>query len=238
MGQAVLPISVTCSKWYIRKAPLFSGLSLWTRVCWVSTSNLNKLVFWKLWCPATLRQCILRNVWTQSTMVPATSVAWTSSARLTEGLSVSSFHDQYEIFFAVLQLELRPYTLSHSTSPFLWRVFHDRVSWTILPSWLQIAILLISASWVAGIIGMSHWHPAIFYSIPEGLLNYLAQLLGSRSLPISNSYVTKIKGMGHCFPADYLVKHCNCPFLQSNWDPVTLFNLNYSFERVFQNSLR
>jgi hypothetical protein len=27
------PISVTCSKWYIRKAPLFSGLSLWTRVC-------------------------------------------------------------------------------------------------------------------------------------------------------------------------------------------------------------
>jgi hypothetical protein len=32
MGQAVLPtpISVTCSKWYMRKALLFSGLSLWT----------------------------------------------------------------------------------------------------------------------------------------------------------------------------------------------------------------
>jgi hypothetical protein len=26
------PISVTCSEWYIRKAPLFSGLSLWTLV--------------------------------------------------------------------------------------------------------------------------------------------------------------------------------------------------------------
>jgi hypothetical protein len=36
-------------------------------------------------------------------------------------------------FFAVLGLELRTYTLSHSTSPFLWWIFQDRVSWTILP---------------------------------------------------------------------------------------------------------
>jgi hypothetical protein len=27
------------------------------------------------------------------------------------------------IFFSVLRLELRAYTLNHSTSPFLWRVF-------------------------------------------------------------------------------------------------------------------
>jgi hypothetical protein len=37
---------------------------------------------------------------------------------------------------------------------FLWRDFQDRVSWTICPSWLQTLILLISASWVARIIGV------------------------------------------------------------------------------------
>jgi hypothetical protein len=37
----------------------------------------------------------------------------------------------------------------------LWRVFQDRVSWTICPGWLWTVILLISASWVAGITGVS-----------------------------------------------------------------------------------
>jgi hypothetical protein len=60
------------------------------------------------------------------------------------------------IFFSVLGLELRAYTLSHSTSPFLWRVFWDRVSKTICPGWLHTTILLISASWVARITDMSH----------------------------------------------------------------------------------
>jgi hypothetical protein len=49
-------------------------------------------------------------------------------------------------FFLVLGFELRVYTLSHSTGPFCGGFFQDRVSRTICPSWLQIAILLISAS--------------------------------------------------------------------------------------------
>jgi hypothetical protein len=32
--------------------------------------------------------------------------------------------------------------------------------WTVCPRWLWTTILLISASWVARITGMSHWHPA------------------------------------------------------------------------------
>jgi hypothetical protein len=36
--------------------------------------------------------------------------------------------------------------------------FQDRVLWTICPVWLQTEILLISASWVARIIGVSHQH--------------------------------------------------------------------------------
>jgi hypothetical protein len=58
--------------------------------------------------------------------------------------------------FVVLGFELRAYTLSHFTNPFLWKVFWDRVSRTICLGWLQTTILLISASWVARITGKSH----------------------------------------------------------------------------------
>jgi hypothetical protein len=48
--------------------------------------------------------------------------------------------------------------LSHSISPFLWWVFFQhRVLRTICPGWLQTVVLLISASGVAGITGVSHW---------------------------------------------------------------------------------
>jgi hypothetical protein len=57
-------------------------------------------------------------------------------------------------------LELRAYTLSHSTSPFCVRYFQDRVSQTIFLGWLWTAIPLISASWVSRIKGVSHWCPA------------------------------------------------------------------------------
>jgi hypothetical protein len=64
------------------------------------------------------------------------------------------FQSQVSHFvFAVLGLELRAHTLSHSTSPFLWWVFQDRVSWTICLGRLRTRILLISASWVARITG-------------------------------------------------------------------------------------
>jgi hypothetical protein len=70
-------------------------------------------------------------------------------------------------FFVVIGLELRAYTLSYSASPFSWGFFRDRVSWTICPGWLQTSILLISASWVARITGVSHQHPAHWNVIPK-----------------------------------------------------------------------
>jgi hypothetical protein len=39
-------------------------------------------------------------------------------------------------FFAVLGLELKTYTLSHSTRPFFNGCFRDRISQTIYPGWL------------------------------------------------------------------------------------------------------
>jgi hypothetical protein len=49
--------------------------------------------------------------------------------------------------------------LSHCTSPFCVRYFQGRVSWTICLGWLWTVILLLSASWVARITGVSHWCP-------------------------------------------------------------------------------
>jgi hypothetical protein len=60
-------------------------------------------------------------------------------------------------FFAVLGFELRVYTLSCSTSPFLWWVFWNKVSQTIFLDWLWNTILLRFASWVTGITGVSFW---------------------------------------------------------------------------------
>jgi hypothetical protein len=65
-------------------------------------------------------------------------------------------------FLTVLGLEVRAYTLSHSTSPFLGRV--GSCGTTCL-GWLWTSILLISASWVARITGASHWHLAFFLKI-------------------------------------------------------------------------
>jgi hypothetical protein len=79
-----------------------------------------------------------------------------------------------QLFFfppSVLRFELRAFTLSHTTSPiFCDKVFWDRVSGTVCLGWLQIVILLISASWVVRITGVSHpcrqcnflsWHKTI-----------------------------------------------------------------------------
>jgi hypothetical protein len=63
-------------------------------------------------------------------------------------------------FFIVLEFELRVYTLSHFATLFCVGFFQDRVSGIICPSWIRTKILLISASWVARIIGVSHWCPA------------------------------------------------------------------------------
>jgi hypothetical protein len=56
------------------------------------------------------------------------------------------------------------YCLSHSTSPFLLSGFFEAESCKLFArGWLQSMILLISASWVATITGMSHQHPEIVY---------------------------------------------------------------------------
>jgi hypothetical protein len=43
--------------------------------------------------------------------------------------------------------------------------FWDRVLWTVCLGWLWTTILLISASWVARITGVSHGCPALILSV-------------------------------------------------------------------------
>jgi hypothetical protein len=55
------------------------------------------------------------------------------------------------------------YCLSHTSSAFCSGYFGDEVLWTICSNWLRVMILLISASKVARITGVSHWHPALHF---------------------------------------------------------------------------
>jgi hypothetical protein len=83
-------------------------------------------------------------------------------------------------FFAVLRLELRAYTLSYSISPFIFVMgfFQARVSQTICLGWLWTSIPLISASWVARIAGVSHWHLAHYaYFKVELLICFISAYL-------------------------------------------------------------
>jgi hypothetical protein len=65
------------------------------------------------------------------------------------------------LFFVVLGLDLRTYyTLSPTAGHFLWRVFPRQELANYFLGWLQIVVLLISASWVAKITGMRHCCPA------------------------------------------------------------------------------
>jgi hypothetical protein len=87
-------------------------------------------------------------------------------------LDIFCLHKQYfnkeknvkiNIFFAAPWFELSAsqllgrcfYCLRNFSIPFWNGFFQDRVLWSICLGWLQIAILLISASWVARITGMS-----------------------------------------------------------------------------------
>jgi hypothetical protein len=76
---------------------------------------------------------------------------WWERARLAE----IYFKNIFFFWFWGLNSGLTPW----ATLPalFLWRVFWDRVSQTFCPGWLWTLVLLISASWVAGITGVSHW---------------------------------------------------------------------------------
>jgi hypothetical protein len=72
-------------------------------------------------------------------------------------------------FFLVLGFKLNASHLlgrcSTTWSLFFVGFFRDRFSQTVCPGWLQISILLMSASWVARIMSVSHQCPPMFWCL-------------------------------------------------------------------------
>jgi hypothetical protein len=85
-------------------------------------------------------------------------------------------------------LHLEPLHQTISVVGFFW---DGGVSWTICLGWFQTSILLISASWVAGITGMRHWCPDTPCSTYYGCLSSFLFM----TFPISTSRVAGITGV-------------------------------------------
>jgi hypothetical protein len=69
-----------------------------------------------------------------------------------------------EIIIIILQYwSLNSGSIPWATPPALFceGLFWVRVPWTVYSGWLWTSILLISATWVIRITGMSHWCPAV-----------------------------------------------------------------------------
>jgi hypothetical protein len=81
---------------------------------------------------------------------------------------------------AALGFELGAYTLSHSASPFLWWVFSREGLENYLQADFEPRSLLISASWVARITGVSHWHQQVLIIFE----------IGSHFMPRTSSTMT------------------------------------------------
>jgi hypothetical protein len=73
-------------------------------------------------------------------------------------------------WIAVLGLELKAFTLSHSTSPFLMMGIFEIGSQTICLGWLRTTILLIIAPLVARITGHQHQLHHYIYGKPKEFL--------------------------------------------------------------------
>jgi hypothetical protein len=88
------------------------------------------------------------------------------------------------MFFKILGFEFRTFTLSHPTTSIFYDGFfkigsHKLFAW----AWLQTAILLICAYWVARIMGMSHQCLAHFFIFIHGYIIFL---------PYSPSYILSL----------------------------------------------
>jgi hypothetical protein len=103
-------------------------------------------------------------------------------------------HHSFVVVVSVLELELRTFTLNHSTSPFLWKVFFKIGSWQLFcPGWLQTSIFLISASRVARITDVGNWCPAWTQLLKDLQRKWGSFILWYGEL-LQNSLITATKG--------------------------------------------
>jgi hypothetical protein len=110
-------------------------------------------------------QWLVGQFWDTDTLASVLSLSHTHTHIHTHTHTNTHTHTQTQnIFFFLQYWGLNPGPSPWATPPALFfcvkGFFWDRVLQTICPGWLWTIIFLISASWVARIIGVSHWHPA------------------------------------------------------------------------------
>jgi hypothetical protein len=91
-----------------------------------------------------------------------------------KNVGISNVHYQIWIFFFLWYWGLNSGPTPWATPSALFLVmgfFWDRVLQTICSGWLWTVILLISASWVARVTGVSHWSPAQIWILYLHLLH-------------------------------------------------------------------
>jgi hypothetical protein len=125
---------------------LFWGTGVWIRPSW-----FTKHVFYLL---SHTSSHFLLTLPTLSLMPSSCKDGLSTFLYLLEHL-----HPPYSIFFFLQYWGLNsgPTPWATPRALFCDGFFQDRVLRTICPGWLSVTILLISASWVARITGVSHW---------------------------------------------------------------------------------
>jgi hypothetical protein len=103
----------------------------------------------------------------------------------------------------VLGLNSEPLPWATPTAPFCEVFFCDKVWQTVCLDWLWTVILLISASWVARITGVSHQHSALTAIFISKYINY-----SERHTNISNWLYTCFFFLLMSLYASYIAKLC------------------------------
>jgi hypothetical protein len=95
-----------------------------------------------------------------------------------------------KFFFFLQYWGLNPGFTTGATPPALFceRCFWDRVPWTIFLGWLQTTIILISASWVVRITGVSHGRPEPMRDCTTSLWNVGKSLINGRRKCLVNKF--------------------------------------------------
>jgi hypothetical protein len=126
--------------------------------------DIWKISYWVLWLPRNFQSPRLGR-WGCQASLYALGISKAPLCLVKLKSWMCSFYLSF-YWGEVLGFELRAYTLNHSISPFwgwVFFFFFERGSCELFAwGWLQTMILLMSASQVARIIGVSHQRPACY----------------------------------------------------------------------------
>jgi hypothetical protein len=165
--------------------------SVWTQCLTLARQEFYHLSYAVafMWCFNTQKYCVMLKL--DQTLSISSNIYYLYLWKLSKSFLLG-------FFFLYWDLNSGPSPWVTSPALFCDGFFQDGVSWTICLGWLRTMILLISASWVARMIGVSHWQPAssrlwkptVHYVICNHPVDHLlVNLSPSLPLPFSSASV-------------------------------------------------